>query len=270
MSPTGTSPPSVTLSYLSLPPFQLCYREQDEIIREIKLLGTYDHYVFAVLLKNSWRRRVGLADRPVVLDVGANIGVYSIALALAYGPEAKIYAAEGNADTVRVLAHNIRMNGLENVKIFSGIVARDRRAMREIRTRGSSQSAFVAADGSDPAAASGDIQVVTIDDLFPDPARVDLIKVDVNGDDLGVLLGGRKTLERCRPVVLVEFLPGAVERDEFVSFCQLFHDLGYQPWFFRGHSFGCLEPINYRILKEFYDLWSERVTSAWMNLVFTR
>jgi len=276
MSSSDSRLPTVVLKYMVVPPFALGYRVEDEIIGEIKALGSYDHYVINMITRKSWLRRMQVPDNAVILDVGANIGVYSIALAHTIGPNATIVAAEGNAETVGVLAHNIRLNKLDNVRIFPGIVARDRAAYREVPIAGSSQSEFIAAGpvgaeghpgGAPGAGPGGGPKVVTIDDIFPPPQHVHLIKIDVNGGDLGVLLGGRRAVERCRPVVLIEFVPGQVDRAEFTAFRQMLEELQYRPYFFRGHSFGCLELLNLQILEQIYDLWSAETPNAWMNLL---
>lgn len=70
------------------------------------------------------------------------------------------------------------------------------------------------------------VPMTTVDSLNLAP---DFIKIDVQGIELLVLQGARKTLEKYRPILLVE-LPKEGER----SF--LAH-LNYQPWFFQGGRF---------------------------------
>lgn len=55
--------------------------------------------------------------------------------------------------------------------------------------------------GDDRTGPGTEIEVIAIDDLGVNP---DLIYLDVQGDELGVLEGAAETLERCKPVVALE------------------------------------------------------------------
>lgn len=48
------------------------------------------------------------------------------------------------------------------------------------------------------------VQVETLDRVIPEDVTVALIKIDVEGGELGVLRGGRETIRRCRPVIVFE------------------------------------------------------------------
>jgi len=54
-----------------------------------------------------------------------------------------------------------------------------------------------------------------LDDLLPDDQRIDFVKIDVEGAELGVLRGAERAIERWRPVILFESGPGGAERCGF-------------------------------------------------------
>jgi FkbM family methyltransferase len=56
-----------------------------------------------------------LSPGDVVIDVGANIGCFTLLAARAVGPTGKVFALEPNAESFQQLVHNIRINGLSNV-----------------------------------------------------------------------------------------------------------------------------------------------------------
>ena len=62
------------------------------------------------------------SKRPVVLDIGAHIGTFSILSAIKY-PDAAVYAFEAASDTFRVLERNKYTNGLKRLNIFHQAVA---------------------------------------------------------------------------------------------------------------------------------------------------
>ena len=59
-------------------------------------------------------------------------------------------------------------------------------------------------DRPDPVVALLDVDVTTLDDAIGEEADVRLVKIDVEGGEHGVLLGARRLLGRCRPVVVFE------------------------------------------------------------------
>ena len=47
----------------------------------------------------------------------------------------------------------------------------------------------------------------TIDNLYKDKQRVDILNIDVEGHDGNVILGARQTIEKHKPLIVIEFLP---------------------------------------------------------------
>jgi FkbM family methyltransferase len=137
------------------------------------------------------------------LDVGANIGVYSLLAVSTPGVEA--HAFEPGAVASTRLVENIRLNSA------SGRVEVDRRAVGS--ERGSvamtsdlyAMNRVVTAPDASPAGTTT-VEMTTLDEWGaenPD-RRVGLVKVDVEGHEIEVLEGGRELLRRERPVLIVE------------------------------------------------------------------
>jgi len=57
------------------------------------------------------------------------------------------------------------------------------------------------------------VDAVRLDDWVAEaaPARIDLIKIDVEGSEMQVLSGGRATLARYRPLLITEYNPACAE-----------------------------------------------------------
>lgn len=123
-----------------------------------------------------------------ILDVGANIGVFSLAAAKRF-PEAAIYAFEPNPDAYSRLVRNLDLNGAGNatpvnhaVYSMSGTVG--------FSAEGSTSSGFIADGGTLT------VQTLTLDDFCPRNgiSGVSLLKIDVEGAEVEVLRGALKTL----------------------------------------------------------------------------
>lgn len=79
-----------------------------------------------------------------------------------------------------------------------------------------------------PGAGTREIRVPlrTLDSLFPD-ASWDLVKIDVEGAEEGVVRGGVKLIDRCRPVILFESGPAEALGYTKAGMWSFFNELGY-------------------------------------------
>jgi FkbM family methyltransferase len=130
-----------------------------------------------------------------VLDVGANIGAYTLLFAKCVGTTGHVYAFEPAPASRAGLARHVLINGVG-----------DRVTIRHEAVSNAAGSRWFLESGTDGAnrlAPSADprtieVPVVTIDE-FCSASRVipDVIKVDVEGAELDVLRGARRTIARC-------------------------------------------------------------------------
>jgi len=144
----------------------------------------------------------------VVWDVGANAGLYTLPSARAVAPGGRVHAFEPMARNVRFLRRHIAMNRLVNVDVHETAVADVTGTLR--MAEGDSPSEFHV----DP---SGDheVAVTTLDawraaSASPPP---DVVKIDVEGSEGAVLLGGARTLSEERPPIFLS-LHGERQRRE--------------------------------------------------------
>ena len=130
------------------------------------------------------------------IDVGANCGFISMVMALSVGSTGRVFSFEPDERFHRILESNIRNNGL---------------AARCTPLR------LAVGRGKGPTDVSLDEMVgrLALD-------RVDVLKIDVDGPDLDVLLGARDLLKRWRPLVVVEMSANQAEIYGFLK-----DDVGY-------------------------------------------
>ena len=156
-----------------------------------------------------------LCEGDVVLDVGANIGIFSLLAAARVGPYGRVIAVEPVARNRTLLARAAQANGFGNVEIIAA-AASDRAGHVQLRTHpATSNSAMPAAAGPRLRAPRGVIERVptlALDDALAALDRLDLLKIDVAGMEPLVLRGLGQTLARLRPLLLSEFHPWAIAR----------------------------------------------------------
>jgi len=150
----------------------------------------------------------------LILDVGANFGHYSITLADALGRRCRIHAFEPfpcNADRLR---ENIRLNGLETVIGVHQVGLSDTNGKGSMMVRADNSGAATLAVNQESTVDATNIEVTTLDAFSEETGldRIDFIKIDVEGFEERLLMGGAKTITRYLPVMLLEFDPPKLQR----------------------------------------------------------
>ncbi|MFH1162127.1 MAG: FkbM family methyltransferase [Candidatus Jorgensenbacteria bacterium] len=160
--------------------------------------GDYEPRVASTLKKY-------LKPNDVAIDVGANIGIHTLLMARSVNP-GMVYAIEPSPEIKR-LELNVRENHCKNVVVvphaFSSKTGKQLLYLPPDVNRGGA-SFYHPEFGQ-----SMEVETVTLDDFARAEklTRLDFIKIDVEGDECGVLEGGRESIEKFRPFVLFEYSP---------------------------------------------------------------
>lgn len=150
------------------------------------------------------QRFLHCACRPgyTVVDVGANIGVYTVQMSRLVGKDGHVYAFEPTAVFYEQLQQNLRLNECRNVTCEKLIVSNSDAPQQITATDQTASINLYSQQGTTETVAS-----VTLDQYFADhEGRLDVLKIDVDGWDYHVLEGAGKTLSRFRPAIVVECL----------------------------------------------------------------
>jgi len=164
------------------------------------IVGAYEPGCVRVL-------REHLSEGSVCVDVGANLGYFSILMAQIVGKRGQTIAFEPMPDTVELLRENVGVNRLENVIVVAAAASDESGSVQLL----SGASEHVAKTASmvgyrlEGPAQTTLVRSLRLDDYFAGSARLPgLIKIDVEGAELMVLKGARETIARSRPVLIVE------------------------------------------------------------------
>ena len=140
----------------------------------------------------------------VVLDVGANIGYYTVMLSKIVGPTGKIFAFEPTKHFGDVLKQNIHANNLENIEIVNvGLSNKTQKLSIDI---GPSSATLHSPAEFDLIIGNEDISLITLNDFIRlrKLEKIDLIKIDIDGHEPLFFEGGGGGLEKYSPVVIFE------------------------------------------------------------------
>lgn len=153
--------------------------------------------------------RAAVTPGATALDVGANVGAYSLLLGQWVGASGSVFAFEPAPDVFQGLTRHIALNGLERIVTPVPAAIGDRVAVAALVVAGTHGESRLALKGDD-ASVTIDVAVTTIDAFCAERGLTpDFIKVDVEGFELSVLRGARETIRRAgkRLALFVEMHP---------------------------------------------------------------
>ncbi|RRR66561.1 MAG: FkbM family methyltransferase [Candidatus Viridilinea halotolerans] len=141
----------------------------------------------------------------VVVDIGANIGYYTLLAAALVGTTGKVIAFEPSTENQALLAQSINANNFHNVTVYPYAVSSQR-----------GQVAFAMNDSNgamcpnEPLSSARRVETVTLDSMLQDEPCINLIKMDIEGAEGLALAGMQEIVRRHQPVIFSEFSPLAL------------------------------------------------------------
>jgi FkbM family methyltransferase len=146
----------------------------------------------------------------VVVDVGANIGIYSQFFSRCVGPTGAVHSFEPSPDNFKRL--RAATHTLPNVRLLQAAVGEHSdNAELYLSDKLNVDHRTYMADGR--SRRTRPIQIVALDDYFKPGERVDLIKMDIQGYELHALRGARRLLQENPDInLLLEFWPAGLEQ----------------------------------------------------------
>lgn len=166
-----------------------------------------------------------LSDGDLFIDVGANIGSYSILAAA--GCSCKVISIEPSKGTFSVLQRNIKVNNLEHLVETRCLALSNTSGSIRFTTNCDTTNHVVAEGEIDAAGVYETVTVTTLDDLLGErySSSCKVIKLDVEGYELNVLKGATRTLASEDLLAIIVEINGSSSRysgtdDEIVNFLQ--------------------------------------------------
>lgn len=198
----------------------------DHISLRILLDGIYEKnqldFIRSVCQKNSLGRSF--------LDIGANIGNHTIALADNFD---SVIAIEASELTSRILHLNIRLNRIENVVVHNVAAGEhSSTAYMGLSQEDNLGSNKLTKDVNDTIA-SEVVDVVSLDTLLPDLNDLDLVKIDVEGFEVNALRGMKVLLMKNSPVIAFE----SNSLDECRAIMDTLISFGYDHFYYMHKGF---------------------------------
>jgi len=134
----------------------------------------------------------------VVYDIGAHAGYFTLLASYLVGDEGKVYSFEPNKRVFNALNKNIKINNCRNTFVFN-IAVSDKNSYLFFKTGKGSGTGRLSDVGEYK------VEVVKLDDFVckGDIFGPNVIKIDVEGEELNVLKGAKNLLEKYKPTIFL-------------------------------------------------------------------
>lgn len=150
----------------------------------------------------------------IVLDIGSNIGFYTLQFSKLVGKNGKVFAFEPDPDNYSLLAKNIEKNNLNNVIAIKKAVLNKTGPLQLYlckENRGDHRI-FESNDERDSIKIDG----TKIDDIFSSETKIDIIKMDIQGSEYLAVEGMHDVIERNEDIIIItEFSPYRLKKCGF-------------------------------------------------------
>ena len=181
-------------------------------------------------------------ENDTTIDIGANIGVYSKFLSDYVGEDGRVYAFEPIKITYEFLKQNTKELNLRNVVCYNSALSDiEEEVIMEIPSVTAGENFFrariIKTNNSIQKYKTYKIQTRILDEIKEiDSNNISFIKCDVEGHELSVLRGSRKTILASKCSLLVEVNDDPVEDKDALSVFNFLVDLNYKPFWYDGEN----------------------------------
>ena len=171
------------------------YKSNDTFIGQRIALEKYEEYETMLMLRQ-------VNSNSVVVDVGANIGYYTILLAQ---KSKLVYAIEPEAETFEILQKNVTENKLNNVVLIRAAVGGKNEKIKLFKSKLNNGDHRVWGEKNNKEVE--EVFCRRLDDILENEQYISLIKIDTQGWEPAVIDGAKKIIERDSPTLFMEYSP---------------------------------------------------------------
>ena len=165
-----------------------------------------------------------------VLDVGANMGYFSLLAASLVKEGGRVYSWEPSPANVKMLLASQLANGFQNIEIVQAAAGRRSGLLNYFPNFSNGMVTEIGQVPPEQAFAAETVMALRIDDVLSRDVKIDFVKIDVEGFEYEALNGALEMLRRCRPMIVSEFCPKSLLSSSGISgeeYLKFMVDLGY-------------------------------------------
>ena len=174
-----------------------------------------ERYIFYEVFMKSSYLAAGQTIRPgdTVIDIGANVGFFSILAASLVGPTGSVICFEPRAETFAQLQRNVAVSGMKNIRARQMAVAGSQGRSRLFHSDSPGMSSlFMTVDGKPADSPSEEVVMTTLPDIVRDEGikHCHYLKLDCEGAEYAILDSLSPDMARCIDQITMEIhrIPG--------------------------------------------------------------
>ena len=170
-----------------------------------------------------------LSDGDVLIDIGANAGIYTLSSSKVVGEKGLVYSFEPNPVCVNLVEKSIKLNNLNNIVLIPEAISNTEGTQELVLYAASDHNHIKFSDQSSVVSKStvigtAKIKVTTLDNYFANKklSKLDIIKIDAEGYEKFVLQGGAEIIKQFKPKLILEinerlFLPNGYTTEDLLN-----------------------------------------------------
>ncbi len=220
------------------------------------------------LLKEELRRGC------TVLDIGANIGYYTLLERKIVGKEGKVIAIDPSPLTFSYLRKNLLQNGFSDVDTFRLAFSRADGYCNFLIEKHSNLSRIVLNDiGRSSNEQCVKVRTICLDSFVERYflKKLDFLRMDIEGQEIDVLIGGFRSIQKFKPILLIEVHKRLMGQKKTIDFLQILKNLGYNIKYYIPRELdmpfiGCLNDIHQIDLSELIEKIARNLVPDCFNL----
>lgn len=205
--------------------WQMKLHIDDWIQENLYFLGHYEHAELKAI-------EPVLQEQSVFIDIGANIGLFTLYASKFIGEAGQIISFEPFSENFKALTQNLTLNNLSSVRVEKMAIGEKEGHLNLYYDHEENNLGMVSAKRLE-SSVEEKVNMISVDTyLGKKPLhRIDLIKIDIEGFEYPALLGMRKTLSTFHPSLLIELLDDNNSSNNKEQ-CEYFlKEFGYQKYY---------------------------------------
>ncbi len=160
-----------------------------------------------------------------IIDIGANVGCHTLQFAKLVGHKGRVIAFEPTSYARKKLEQNIKLNKFTNIRVEKIALSNKARKKQRVHFQSSYPLDGVRQYGEDI------VDFLTLDEyvIKNKVNLVDFIKMDVDGHEYKIILGGLRTIRQHKPIIIMELGIDTLKKagDDINDLINTLSDIGY-------------------------------------------